>query len=191
MDAILLAAGNSRRFGANKLLYEIDGKPMYCHVLEHLCCLQEENKLDYLIVVTQYRRIEMQIFACYPKVRVIHNEYPERGISYSICLGLQELKRTAPESEACLFSVGDQPYIKKESIEGLIQAWEESPKRIAACASGENSGNPVIFSEHYYEQLLSLTGDKGGKQVVIQNLEDVLLYQVTKKELEDVDVQSI
>jgi len=32
----MLAAGNSRRFGANKLLYEIDGIPMYRHVLEQL-----------------------------------------------------------------------------------------------------------------------------------------------------------
>ena len=33
---VMLAAGNSRRFGANKLLYEIDGIPMYRHVLEQL-----------------------------------------------------------------------------------------------------------------------------------------------------------
>ena len=33
---IYMAAGNSRRFGANKLLYEIDGIPMYRHVLEQL-----------------------------------------------------------------------------------------------------------------------------------------------------------
>ena len=33
---IMLAAGNSRRFGSNKLLYEIEGKPMYRHILEKL-----------------------------------------------------------------------------------------------------------------------------------------------------------
>ena len=32
IDLILLAAGNSRRFGSNKLLYEVDGKPMYAHM---------------------------------------------------------------------------------------------------------------------------------------------------------------
>lgn len=30
---IYMAAGNSRRFGSNKLVYLIDGKPMYLHVL--------------------------------------------------------------------------------------------------------------------------------------------------------------
>lgn len=33
---IYMAAGNSRRFGSNKLLYELDGKPMYRHLLDHL-----------------------------------------------------------------------------------------------------------------------------------------------------------
>ena len=38
---IMLAAGNSRRFGSNKLLYEIDGKPMYRHILEKLMIVAE------------------------------------------------------------------------------------------------------------------------------------------------------
>ena len=33
---VMLAAGNSRRFGSNKLLYEIEGKPMYLLTLEKL-----------------------------------------------------------------------------------------------------------------------------------------------------------
>ena len=33
---IYMAAGNSRRFGSNKLFYELDGKPMYRHLFERL-----------------------------------------------------------------------------------------------------------------------------------------------------------
>ena len=39
---IMLAAGNSRRFGSNKLLCEIDGKPMYRHILEKLTAVAGE-----------------------------------------------------------------------------------------------------------------------------------------------------
>ncbi|MEF2653893.1 MAG: selenium cofactor biosynthesis protein YqeC, partial [Blautia sp.] len=39
---IMLAAGNSRRFGANKLLYEINGVPMYERTLSCLLKVQEE-----------------------------------------------------------------------------------------------------------------------------------------------------
>ena len=42
ISLIMLAAGNSRRFGSNKLLYEIDGKPMYRHILEKLMVVAEQ-----------------------------------------------------------------------------------------------------------------------------------------------------
>ena len=34
IGAVYLAAGNSKRFGSNKLLYTIDKKPMFLHGLE-------------------------------------------------------------------------------------------------------------------------------------------------------------
>lgn len=39
---IYMAAGNSRRFGSNKLFYELDGKPMYRHLLDRFV----EIKID-------------------------------------------------------------------------------------------------------------------------------------------------
>ena len=45
MDLVLLAAGNSTRFGANKLLYELDGEPMYQYALERAVRLQISDSL--------------------------------------------------------------------------------------------------------------------------------------------------
>ena len=43
---IYMAAGNSRRFGSNKLFYELDGKPMYRHLLDCLAEIKDRyNKL--------------------------------------------------------------------------------------------------------------------------------------------------
>lgn len=43
---IYMAAGNSRRFGSNKLFYELNGKPMYRHLLDHLIEINDRyNKL--------------------------------------------------------------------------------------------------------------------------------------------------
>ena len=43
---IYMAAGNSRRFGSNKLFYGLDGKPMYRHLLDHLIEIKDRyNKL--------------------------------------------------------------------------------------------------------------------------------------------------
>ena len=44
---IYMAAGNSRRFGSNKLFYELDGKPMYMHLLDHLIEIKDRyNNLE-------------------------------------------------------------------------------------------------------------------------------------------------
>ena len=44
---IYMAAGNSRRFGSNKLFYELDGKPMYRHLLERLIKIKDRyNNLE-------------------------------------------------------------------------------------------------------------------------------------------------
>ena len=44
---IYMAAGNSRRFGSNKLFYELDGKPMYRHLLDRLIEIKDRyNNLE-------------------------------------------------------------------------------------------------------------------------------------------------
>ena len=49
-------------------------------------------------------------------------------------------------------------------------------------------GNPCIFSKKYYEDLLSLEGDKGGKRVIMKHLEDTCIYEVNDaREFEDID----
>ena len=39
ISLILLAAGDSRRFGSNKLLYELHGKPMYRYSVDEVAKL--------------------------------------------------------------------------------------------------------------------------------------------------------
>lgn len=188
MDAIILAAGSSRRFGSNKLLHEIDEKQMYRHVLELLEALKQAGSLNEVVLVTQYPEIIKAVQAEHSSVRTVFNAEPDLGISHSIKLGLQEMAVCSPDSEGCLFSVADQPYIKKISIERLVCRWRTEGKGIAACACGGIIGNPVIFSGKYYADLSSLRGDRGGKKIVMQHLDDTLLLPVEEKELRDVDV---
>lgn len=185
LAVIILAAGNSRRFGSNKLLHSIEGIPMYQSTLEKVLNIRKkhENLISSICIVTQYPEIKKT--AEQAGTDVIMNPHPEKGISSSIKLGLEASLKT----DACLFMVADQPWLKADTIEKLIILFYESAKGMAAVANKGEPGNPCIFSSKYYTELMALTGDKGGKKVMKRHFEDVALLEISdKKELTDVDV---
>lgn len=100
LSLIMLAAGNSRRFGSNKLLYEIDGVPMYLRTLEKLQKAARRFKSCGIIVVTQYEEIAAK--AQESGVRVLINPHPERGISSSMQIGLAAAKESSGMPFYCI-----------------------------------------------------------------------------------------
>lgn len=179
---VILAAGNSRRFGDNKLMYPVEGIPMYRRALDRALLVQEKMKglIFSAAIVTQYPEIQKE--ATKLGVKTVFNSHPETGISSSMKLGL------LPEADACLFMVADQPWLRAETLEGLILRFLDSSKGMAAVSKNGEPGNPCIFSRKYYDSLMELTGDKGGKRVLKAHPEDVVLYEIeNEKELTDVD----
>ena len=202
---IMLAAGNSRRFGGNKLLYEIDGNPMYRYILERLIavagargqgkevssCVLETGSLKNIkqemtvTVVTQYEEIEEEARAL--GVPVYINPHPDEGISSSLKIGL----KANLDADACLFTVSDQPWLTAGTIRQLITLLETTGKGIACVSSEGRLGNPCIFTKKYYDQLLSITGDRGGKSVITAHRDDTAVLKVEDgKELTDIDVKA-
>ena len=182
---IMLAAGNSRRFGANKLLYEVDGMPMYKHVLGQL--IEVKNRLEKgpeskITVVTQYRAIAEN--GVEQGIQVLYNPHPEMGISSSLKIGLN----ANLDADAVLFTVSDQPWLTSKTIYEMILAFEASGKELACISSQGKLGNPCIFKKKYYKELLALEGDKGGKKVLMKHLEDTFIYETKNvREMEDID----
>ncbi len=189
MDAIILAAGNSSRFGENKLLYKVDGKLMYEHVFDHILQLHYKQLIEHIIFVTQYETLADRIKLEHPQVVIVRNPEANLGISHSVSLGVEKLLEVNPQSRNCVFAVSDQPYLQRETLEGFIGSYQLSKKGMGICTYENRMGNPVIFDQKYYEELWKMIGDKGGKQVVMRHLEDTFSYQVTERELEDIDVR--
>ena len=180
---VMLAAGYGRRFGSNKLLHRIQGKPMYQHMLEKA---QKLSKMDFafitVTVVTQYREIYED--AKERGIHALYNPEPDRGISSSLKIGLE----ANMEADAVMFAVSDQPWIRLETLKKLLTGFLLSSKGIAAAGNQELMGNPCIFQKRYYAELLELTGDAGGKRVAKRHMDDVLLVTVPEgRELEDID----
>ena len=211
---IYMAAGNSRRFGSNKLFYELDGKPMYRHLLDHLIEIKDRyNKLKNaesnnpvidITVVTRYREI-LDYCACIPDCHAVISPDSEKGISYTIKAGImavQEQKKlkkssevthhTAETEEYYMFAVADQPYLKSQSVIKLIDKVLENKGNMKSGFSlrcGDTVGNPCVFHSSLIPQLLSLEGDKGGRSVA-KKYDCVYVDIADERELTDIDTLS-
>ena len=182
---IMLAAGNSRRFGSNKLIYEVDGVPMYLQTLRQIQKAALKIPDSRIILVTQMQQSEIIDAAKEIGAEALINPQPERGISSSMQIGLESAK----DADACLFTVSDQPWLTAETIIALYDAFQSENKGMACTIRGEKTGNPCIFSKKYYRELMEITGDKGGKQIIKRYPEDVTYLKISdERELQDVDV---
>lgn len=191
IHGIYLAAGFSRRFGGNKLLEKLDGKPMYLHLLEGLNEIKENHKLQSLTVVTQYEEILNYLHR--QRIAAVKNNNSALGISSSLKLGLQTamIQKNQETEQYYLFCVADQPFLKKHTVEEFLSVFLKTGKGIGCISHDGKAGNPVIFHERYVPELLRIEGDKGGKSVVNQHLEDVFLFEIPDAmELKDIDRKS-
>ena len=208
---IYMAAGNSRRFGSNKLFYELDGKPMYRHLLERLIEIKDRyNKLKKagkkiknaesnnpvidITVVTRYREI-LDYCSSIPDCHAVLSLDSEKGISYTIKAGImavQEQKKTGMQ-DYYMFAVADQPYLKSQSVIKLIDRVLKNTggKRLAfSLRCGDAVGNPCVFNSSLIPQLLSLEGDKGGRSVAKKH-DCVYVDIADERELMDIDTYLI
>lgn len=177
IGCVVLASGYSRRYGANKLAVSIDGRSLIQRALEAI----PAEQLAKTVVVTQYKEV-----AAYAKLfnfAVILNEHPEQGISQSLRLGLAALD----DCQGVLFTVADQPFLRRESVSALLDLWSSQPEKIAAMSSGGRRGNPCLFPARLFPELMALEGDRGGSAVIRQHSEDLVLLEVDALELADVD----
>lgn len=180
---VVLAAGSSRRFGSNKLFYEIDKVPMYRRLL---CTLQEFPDVR-KVLVSGYEKILEE--ARTEGVIPVENLSPEQGISRSVHLGIKACLKWNPDMKGILFTVCDQPGLSAKTIKSLLRKAIENPKKIICAAADGKPGNPVVWDRIYIEELLGIKGDAGGRQIMSLHKEDVIYVEADRIELSDVDTR--
>lgn len=84
----------------------------------------------------------------------------------------------------------DQPLLRRETVERLLDAWSREPGRIAALAHSGVRGNPVVFPAACFPELMTLEGDRGGSAVIKRHPGSLLLLEAEARELMDVDYLS-
>ena len=176
VGCVILAAGSAARFGANKLLAEFRGRSLIRLALEAVPAGVPAA------VVTRYDEIEALAeeygFFC------VRNMHPELGVSHSVRLGTAAL---AGRCAGLAFLTADQPLLRRETVERLLETFRANPERIVCLAASGVRGSPCVFPADLFPALQQLEGDRGGSRLIRRFPERVLLVEADARELLDVD----
>lgn len=209
---VILAAGFSSRFGdqkENKLLADLDGKPMYRHITDRLLAIKEaRDDIDDLTVITRKGEI-FDICRADKRLFCVENPHPERGISSSMKIGLttvgcliatefrEAVRRYGDDGHSLLNDshvmvcfVADEPYLQEETIHAFLDGFKESGKMMAAISLDGTPYNPCAFRDDCWRELKDLSGDTGGKQLIRRHADDVYYYPLPvsrAREVSDID----
>lgn len=173
---IIMASGKSKRFGANKLLTDFNGKPLIAYAFDATEMLGQNR-----LVVTIHPEIA-HICKKQDIPFLLHN-LPDRNDM--IRLGTGAIKNKASH---CLFLPSDQPLVSRETIGALLFCAKNTPDTIWRTCDQNTAGSPVVFPSAYFDDLSALPPKNGGNTVIQNHREHVRLLPVTQHyELADID----
>jgi molybdenum cofactor cytidylyltransferase len=177
--AVVLAAGLARRMGRQKLLLQLQGKPVVRWSVEHVVSHVED-----VVIVTGPDESALRQALEGLTVRFVVNPRPQDGQGTSIAAGVAALK---PWTTAALIALGDQPRMPAAVVPALLEALRRSGKAIVAPLYQGVQGTPVVFSSEVFAELRALKGDAGARAVVKENPERVELVALDLAMPPDVD----
>ncbi|MEL6961974.1 MAG: molybdopterin-binding/glycosyltransferase family 2 protein [Pseudomonadota bacterium] len=159
--ALVLAAGRSTRMGQeNKLLVDIDGKPMVNHAIDAML----NSKVDHVVVVIGHEAEAVREVIGERAVTIAYNPAFAEGLSTSLAAGIDALPTNI---DGVLVGLGDMPRLGPGDIDRLVAAFDPSEGR-AICVPTVNGkrGNPVLFSNEFLDEIRGIEGDVGARHLI-------------------------
>ncbi|WP_287954707.1 nucleotidyltransferase family protein [Acidiplasma sp.] len=180
VSGIILASGESRRFGENKLFYKINGKMLIEYTIENARNSWLYEKIIVFNPAVNYSVLNLNGFKI-----AINYDY-KNGMSTSIGAGLRKVENNI---DGVMILLGDSPLIDQNIINRMINIYSQND---AGIVSAYNSGipvNPAIFSSKYFNDLLNLKGDVGGRFILRNHPEDIIRVEIDNNALLDIDTK--
>ena len=160
ISCILLSAGLSSRFGSPKALAKINRET----VVERLQKLLLATETGEIIVVLgdSAERIKPVLFK-HKKVKIVYNKDYKLGQTSSFKSGLAEI---SPQTEGILLLPVDYPVVKRETLERLINFFQEHRPLILVPGYQGHKGHPPIFDVRLKKEFLDLDDSAGINTVI-------------------------
>ena len=161
---ILLAAGQSRRFGSDKLLhvmsYQSEGKPLILHALNPW--LEVFPQVNLVIRADNTALLDLLSQSAFSsRLTLITAENAHKGMAASLVRGI----KANQQADGWLIGLADMPFIQSPVIAESQTLLHEGAAITQPEYSGRR-GHPVGFSAAFLPQLLALNGDKGARDIL-------------------------
>lgn len=165
---ILLAAGQSTRFGSNKLLHILpeNNKSIASQAAVNLLQVLPNS----IAVINDNENLKIQLAAT--GIRVVENRHATLGLSSSIVCGIQH----SANADGWLIALADMPYISTDIIKQVVYALQQG-KTIVAPQYKNQRGHPIGFSNRFATALLNLKGDIGAKTIIQNHLTELYTFE--------------
>jgi molybdenum cofactor cytidylyltransferase len=159
---IILAAGRSARLGSPKQLLSYRGKTL----LQHSIDTALESMASQILVVLGSKKDSIKKEIEQTQIFILENSSWESGMASSISCGITNLQIIAPESEAVILMVCDQPFVNAKLLNDLITKHKDSKQSIIASSYANTLGTPALFHKSLFVELLALQGESGAKSLI-------------------------
>lgn len=148
MAALVLAAGQSRRMGTQKLLLPLRGRPVIAVVVDEIL----RTMLRPVAVVVGRDGGQIEAALGDRPVALVANPDPEGDMLGSVRCGLRALPT---DIDGVLIALGDQPGVNAGLIESLLREFHRKQDGIVVPKHGERRGHPLLFASRFREEVLS------------------------------------
>ena len=160
IGAVVLAAGTSSRMGANKLLMELNGKPMLRHTVEAALASHAAP----VIVVVGHAAAEAKLALAGLAVQFVENPDFANGLSTSLRRGLNALPE---DCDGAIVLLGDMPGVSTALIDKLVASFDPAEGRAICVATRHGKrGNPVVWARRFFPEILAIEGDVGARNLI-------------------------
>jgi molybdenum cofactor cytidylyltransferase len=181
---IILAAGSSSRLARAKQLLHFNNKTLLQHVIDEAI----DSGAEPVIVVTGANADEVEKEIKNKKVEFVFNKSWKEGMASSIAAGVKKAITLINDIEKIIITVSDQPFVSSTLFKQLYQTQEKNVQQIVACSYADTIGTPVLFTQNYFDALMSLQGEEGAKKILIANNSDVTTIDFPQGAI-DIDTQ--
>ncbi len=174
IGCVILASGNSKRFGRNKLIADLGGQPL----VRYSVSIANMDLFSNRILVT---RSEDTALACEGEVNICIHNLPSKA--EAIRLGISRLCEADEDLDGIIFLQADQPLLRKKTVRRLCETFNNNPGNICRLVYKGKPGTPVIFPRILFPELMEIKDGNGGISVIKNHPE--LVVDVEAEDLEE------